>query len=79
MCRINSNAYKRLDNAVSVALGAYSVGSLVLTSSTLGSALTGIGVIATLISNYIGHHVTFTLKLYIINGRLIINESERGT
>ena len=40
--------YKRLDKIVSVALGACSVGSLVLTSSTLGSALTGIGVIASL-------------------------------
>ncbi|CAG2242888.1 unnamed protein product [Mytilus edulis] len=42
------NAYKRLDKAVSVALCACSVGSLVLTSSTLGSALTGTGLIATL-------------------------------
>ena len=42
------NAYKRLDKAVSVALGACSVVSLVLTSSTLGSALTGTGLIATL-------------------------------
>ena len=42
------NTYKRLDKIVSVALGACSVSSLVLTSSTLGSALTGIGVIASL-------------------------------
>ena len=42
------NVYKRLDKAVSVALSAWFVGSLVLTSSTLGSALTGTGVIATL-------------------------------
>ena len=41
------NAYKRLDKVASVALGACSVVSLVLTSSTLGSALTGTGVIAT--------------------------------
>ena len=40
--------YKRLDKIVSVALGACSVGSLVLTSGTLGSALTGIGAIASL-------------------------------
>ena len=34
--------YKRLDKIVSVALGACSVGSLVLTSGTLGLALTGL-------------------------------------
>ena len=40
------NTYKRLDKIVSVALGACSVDILVLTSGTLGSALTGIGIIA---------------------------------
>ena len=42
------NTYKRLDKIVTVALGACSVGSLVLTSGTLDSALTGIGVTASL-------------------------------
>jgi hypothetical protein len=42
------NAYVRLDKAVSVTLCACSVGSLVITSSNLGSALTGTGVKATL-------------------------------
>ena len=40
--------YKRLDKVVSVALGACSVGSLVLTSCTMGSALTCKGIIASL-------------------------------
>ena len=40
--------YKRLDKLVSIAQGACSVASLMLTSYTMGSALTGIGAIASL-------------------------------
>ena len=40
--------YNQLDKAASVALGVCSIGSLLLTSGTMGSALTGIGAVTSI-------------------------------
>ena len=40
--------YNRLDKVFSIALGGCSVGSLLLTSGTMGSALTGVGAVASI-------------------------------
>ena len=40
--------YNRLDKVISIAQGGCSVGSLLLTSGTIGSALTGVGIVASI-------------------------------
>lgn len=40
--------YNRLDKVISIALGGCCVGSLLLTSGTMGSALTGVGAVASI-------------------------------
>ncbi|CAG2227715.1 GNAS [Mytilus edulis] len=74
------NAYKRSDKAVSVALGACSVVSLVLTSSTLGSALTGTGVIATIPLGFLAClNATTVMDLTLISRHVIIKKKHHDT
>ena len=69
--------YKRLDKIVSVALGACSVGSLVLTSSTLGSALTGIGVIASLPLGSLACMSATTVMILTLISRRIMKKKKK--
>ena len=72
------NACKRLEKAVSVALGACSVVSLVLTSSTLGSALTGTGLIATLPLGFLAClNSTTVMDLTLISRHVIKKKKKR--
>ena len=63
--------YKRLDKAVSIGLGACSVGSLLLTSGTMGSALTGVGIPASLpLGSLACLSAIFTLVLSLTSKRI---------
>ena len=63
--------YNRLDKVITVALGACSVGSLLLTSGTMGSAMTGVGVVASIpLGSLACLSATATLVLSLISRRV---------
>ena len=63
--------YNRLDKVVSFALGVCSVSSLLLTSGTMGSALTGIGAVASIpLGSLACLSATGTLVLSLISRRV---------
>ena len=63
--------YVRLDKATSIALAACSISSLVLTSGTMGSACTGVGIVASLpLGSLACVSATATMVLSLIVKRL---------
>ena len=63
--------YNRLDKVISIALGACSVGSLLLTSGTFGTALTGVGSVASIpLGSLACLTATSTLVLSLISRRV---------
>lgn len=64
--------YNRVDKVISIALGGCSVGSLLLTSGTIGSALTGVGAVASIpIGSLACLCTTGTLVLSLISRRVV--------
>ena len=64
--------YNRLDKVLSITLGGCSVGSLLLTSGTMGSALTGVGVVASIpLGSLACLCATGTLVLSLISRRVV--------